>query len=217
MLTSRPGVFVPRPETEVVAGAAIDLAHAAVARFGRAIVVEPCTGSGPVGLSVAHEVAGVRVIAADLDPAAVALARCNLARLRAAPGLAPGSSCEILAGDLLDPFPAELRGQVDVIVANPPYLTSVEVAACPPEVRDHDPRLALLAGDDGQVASDRLLAAAPEWLRAGGTLLLEVAEARAAEVAARALRMGYGDVAVAADLAGRHRFVAARVTAQRSS
>ncbi|MDP8961824.1 MAG: peptide chain release factor N(5)-glutamine methyltransferase [Actinomycetota bacterium] len=217
MLTSRPGVFVPRPETEVLAGAAIELAHVAIARFGRAIVIEPCTGSGAVGLSIAHEVAGVCVIAADLDLAAVALARCNLARLRAAPGLAHGSTCEILAGDLLDPFPAELRGHVDVIVANPPYLTSAEVAACPPEVRDHDPRLALAAGDDGHVASDALLAAAAEWLRAGGTLLLEVAETRAAEVAARALRVGYGDIAVAADLAGRHRFVAARVTGQRSS
>ncbi len=216
ILASGPGVFVPRPETEVLAGAAIELADAAVVSFGRAIVVEPCTGSGAVALSVAHEVAGARVTAADLDLAAVALARRNLARLRAAPGLAPGSSCDVLVGDLLEPFPGELRGQVDVIVANPPYLTSGEIAGCPPEVRDHDPHLALVAGSDGQALSDRLLATAPDWLRVGGTLLLEVAETRAAEVAARAFRAGYDDVAVTHDLAGRPRFVAARVAGPRS-
>lgn len=209
-LACRPGVFVPRPETEVLAEAAIVRARAAVAELGRAIVVEPCTGGGAIALSLAHEVAGARVLAVDLDRAAVALARENLARSRATHGLAPGATCEILVGDLLGPVPIELRGRVDVIVANPPYLTAAELAACPPEVREHDPQLALVSGDDGHATTDRLLSTARQWLRPGGVVVLEVAETRAAEVAARAARVGYEDVATAADLAGRPRIMAAR-------
>lgn len=216
-LTCRPGVFIPRPETEVLAEAAVDRARDAVAELGRAVLIEPCTGSGAVALAVAHEVAGARVIATDLDPAAVALARENLARLRATGGLAPRATCDVLAGDLLDPVPAELRGEVDVIVANPPYLTPAEVAACPPEVRDHDPPVALVGGHDGHTTTDRLLSVAEDWLRPGGWLLLEVAETRAAEVSARARRAGYDDVAVAVDLVGRPRLVAGRMVSPRSS
>ncbi len=208
-LTCRSGVFVPRPETEVLAEVAIRHASAAVAEFGRAVVVEPCTGSGAIALSVAHEVAGARVVASDVDPTAVALASENLACLRAAPGLAPGACCDILVGDLLAPLPLALRREVDVIVANPPYLSHAELAACPPEVRDHDPHVALLAGDDGHAVTDRLLFESHGWLRVGGVLLLEVAEIRASEVAARAARTGYDDVSVVADLAERPRLVVA--------
>ncbi|MDQ4129669.1 MAG: peptide chain release factor N(5)-glutamine methyltransferase, partial [Actinomycetota bacterium] len=208
-LTCAPGVFVPRPETEVLAQVAIDRARAAAAERGRAVLVEPCTGSGAIALSVAHEVGGARVIATEVDPNAVALARENLASLTAGCGLAPGAVCDILAGDLLAPVPLDLRHEVDVIVANPPYLTPGELAICPPEVRDHDPPLALLAGDDGHAISDRLLHTSLGWLRVGGALLLEVSEIRAAEVAARAAGIGYDDVSVAADLAGRPRVVVA--------
>ncbi|MFN2555338.1 MAG: peptide chain release factor N(5)-glutamine methyltransferase [Nitriliruptorales bacterium] len=208
-LVCRPGVFVPRPETEVLAEVAILRARAAADENGRAVIVEACTGSGAIALSVVHEVAGARVIATDLDPAAATLARENLTRLTVAGGLATRATCDILVGDLLAPVPLELRGEVDVIVANPPYLTQAEFVACPPEVRDHDPHLALVAGDAGHAISDRLLTGSREWLRVGGVLLLEVAETRAAEVAARATLTGYDDVRVAADLAGRPRFVVA--------
>lgn len=196
-LECRPGVFVPRPETEVLAGLAIDLARPG------AVVVEPCTGTGAVAASIAAEAAGVTVVATDRDPAAVDLARRNVAQL--------GLDVEVLHGDLLQPLGDALRGRVDVLVANPPYLTPRELVDCEPEVREHDPAAALVAGATGHEVTDRLIAASGRWLRPGGALLLEVAEVRASEVADRARAAGLQDVEVTGDLAGRERVVVAEV------
>lgn len=194
-LACRPGVFVPRPETEVLAGLAIEAAGP------NPLVVEPCTGTGAVALSVATEIPDARVIATDRTPDAVELARRNADRL--------GLDVEVLPGDLLEPVDPALRGQVDVLVANPPYLTPSELDACDPEVRQHDPEGALVAGPTGHEITDRLIAAAPAWLRPGGTILLEVAEVRAAQVADRMRDAGLVDVAVVDDLTGRQRIVRA--------
>jgi release factor glutamine methyltransferase len=120
-------VFVPRPETEVVAGVAIEAARAA----GRApLVGEPCTGSGAIACSLAAEVRGARVVAGDVDARAVAAARTNARRLRegaaGVDGPAPGATVEVRHGDLLDALPGEVRGHLDVLVANPPYLPAAE-------------------------------------------------------------------------------------------
>lgn len=193
----RAGVFVPRPETEVLAGLAVD----AVRDRERAVVVEPCTGTGAVALSVAAEVPGASVVATDTNPDAVALARENAARL--------GLDVDVRLGDLLAPLPDGLRGAVDVVVANPPYLTPAEVAACEPEVARFDPVDALVGGADGDAVVTRLLAEALPWVRPGGRLLLEVADVRARSTAARALACGWRDVRVHDDLAGRERVVSA--------
>jgi release factor glutamine methyltransferase len=195
-LEVRPGVFVPRPETEVLAGEA-------VARLpADGVAVEPCTGSGAVACAIAQEVPGARVVATDVSPAAVDLARRNAGRL--------GVRVEVRLGDLLAPVAPGLRGMVDVLVSNPPYLADAELATLEPEVRDHDPRAALVAGPTGHEVTDRLIAAGGAWLRPGGWLLLETADTRARATARRAAAAGLTDVAVLPDLTGRDRVVVAR-------
>jgi release factor glutamine methyltransferase len=195
-LLVRPGVFIPRPETEVLAGEAI----ARVPAGG--VVVEPCTGSGAVACAVATEASPRLIVATDCSPKAVALACDNAARTGAC-------AAQILCGDLLEPVPAQLRGKVDVLVANPPYLTDNELAACEPEVRLWDPPEALVAGAGGNEVAARLIVAAPHWLRQGGWLLLEVDPSRASATAKLVRGRGLRDVAVLPDLTGRGRIVVA--------
>lgn len=195
-LEVRPGVFIPRPETEVLAGRAV-----AVTPTG-GVVVEPCTGTGAVACAVATEAEPRLVVATDRSPAAVALARHNATRC--------GAAVTVVAGDLLAPLDPALRGRVDVLVSNPPYVAEAELVLLEPEVRDWDPHGALVAGPTGHETSDRLIAAARDWLAPGGWLLLEVAESRAAETAARAGAAGLEDAQVARDLVGRDRVVVAR-------
>jgi release factor glutamine methyltransferase len=191
----RPGVFIPRPETEVLAGLAIERTPA------RGLVVEPCTGTGAIACAVATE-ADAHVVATDRSPAAVALARDNAARTDA--------DVEVHEGDLLAPVPTELRGRVDVLVSNPPYVATGELVGLEPEVLDWDPREALVSGPSGHEVSDRLIAEAMGWLRPGGWLLLEVDAGRGAPTAARCRAAGYAEADVVPDLTGRLRFVVAR-------
>jgi release factor glutamine methyltransferase len=195
-LEVRPGVFIPRPETEVLAG------EAAARTPAGGVVVEPCTGSGAVACALAQETGARQVIATDRSPAAVNLATANAARC--------GVRVTILQGDLLDPLPSDLRGRIDVLVSNPPYVAEAEVADLEPEVSRWDPREALVSGPTGHEVSDRLVGIATEWLRPGGWLLLEVADTRAAEAAERAAAAGLTEAAVVRDLAGRDRIVVAR-------
>jgi release factor glutamine methyltransferase len=208
-LTCAPGVFIPRPETEIVAGVAIDAARAA----GPApLIVEPCTGTGAIALSVAVEVAGATVVAADVDEAAVALARTNLARVAAGVAGPPSRAAEvaILRGDLLDPVDPALRGRVDVVVANPPYLPARDRGTWAPEVADHDPDRALVGGADGHEVVDALLRSASGWLRPGGTVVLEIDERRGHEARERAEQAGLIEVRIVRDLAGADRAVVGR-------
>lgn len=192
----RPGVFIPRPETEVLAGEAI----ARVPAGGT--VIEPCTGTGAIACAVAQETHAATVIATDISSAAAELAAANAKRA--------DLPVTVLQGDLLAPVAAELRGQVDVLVSNPPYLTPDDLRGREPEVLDWDPLEALVAGPSGHEITDRLIAAAPAWLRPGGWLLLEVEATRAAETADRASAAGLADAHVLPDLTGTDRIVVAR-------
>jgi release factor glutamine methyltransferase len=196
-LLVHPGVFIPRPETEVLAGEAIARVPPG------SVVVEPCTGTGAVACAVATEASPRLVVATDCSRAAVVLARENAARCGCA------DVVDVLSGDLLDPVPTELRGAVDVLVSNPPYLTPEEFTAAEPEVRDWDPPEALVAGPSGTEVAARLISAAGQWLRPGGWLFLEVDPARAAAIAALAHGIGLVEVVIIPDLAGRPRVVAA--------
>lgn len=195
----RPGVFIPRPETEVLAGLAIDRTPSG------GVVVEPCTGTGAVACAVATEADPDGVFATDVSAAAVALARDN-ARANAA-------AVTVLHGDLLRPLGEELRGVLDVVVCNPPYVAAGEMAALEPELA-WDPIEALVSGPTGDEVVDRLIAEAPKWLRGGGWLLLEVDERRAQPTSQRLTAAGFAEVRVVADLAGRDRIVEARHTPQ---
>lgn len=210
-LACRSGVFVPRPETEVVAGLAID---AALAAGPRPLVGEPCTGTGAIACSLAAEVAGVRVAAGDLDTRAVAAARVNVRRLvegaAGVAGPAPGATVEVRRGDLLAALPGELCGRLDVLVANPPYLPAADREEWAPEVAAHDPEVALVGGPDGHEVVAALVAAAVDWLRPGGTLVVEIDARRADSAAVLARRAGLCDVGVEHDLAGGARALIAR-------
>jgi len=195
-LEVRPGVFLPRPETEVLAGEALARLPAG------GLALEPCTGTGAVACALADEGDGVRVVATDRSPAAVALARDNAARLHL--------DVTVLLGDLLAPVPGELRGTADVLVANPPYLAERELADLEPEVRDHDPVAALVSGPTGLELVARLLDEGPAWLRPAGWLLLEVDTSRSGATAALARAAGLIEVAIARDLTGVDRVVLAR-------
>ncbi|HSK98285.1 MAG TPA: peptide chain release factor N(5)-glutamine methyltransferase [Euzebyales bacterium] len=195
-LTLRAGVFIPRPETELL----VDLVLAAVPSGGR--VVETCSGSGAIACAVAAERPDAQVMAIDRDQAAVELTSANAAAL--------GVRVAVLRGELLEPVPPELRGHVDVVVANPPYLAAGDIADVEPEVGEWDPPAALIAGPTGHEVSDALIASAPPCLTPGGRLLLELDERRVSEAAARAERAGLVAVQTHEDLAGRPRFLSAR-------
>ena len=153
-----PGVFVPRQRSSVL----VDVAVAAARTSSPpTIVVDLCCGTGALGLAVASAVAGVQLHAADVDPAAVACARRNLA------------AGEVHEGDLYDALPDRLRGRVDVLVANAPYVPTDEIALMPPEARVHEHRVALDGGADGLDLHRRIAAGAPRWLAPGGSLVIE--------------------------------------------
>lgn len=193
-----PGVLVPRPETEVTAGRAIDLAR----DRGRATVVDVGTGSAAIALSVAAEVPSARVFATEPSAAARAWALRNLAHT--------GLRVTLLPGQMMDPLHPALGGAVDVIVSNPPYVPDAEWETLPPEVKDHEPQEAVCGGEDGLDIVVRLLQEAPRWLAIGGWLVCETGEDQT-ERLERLLRViGYTDVGVTKDLAGRNRVVEGR-------
>ncbi|MGN6636025.1 MAG: peptide chain release factor N(5)-glutamine methyltransferase [Oryzihumus sp.] len=198
-----PGVFVPRPETELVAGEAVDEARRLVRERGSSgsapVVVDLCTGSGAIALSVATEVPGARVHAVELSPDAHRWAARNLA----------GSGVDLRLGDMGEAF-ADLDRTVDVVVSNPPYIP-VGADIRDPEVADHDPALALWSGDDGLDAMRVLERVAARLLVPGGLLVAEHADLQgesAPAVFTAAAR--WTDVADHPDLAGRPRYVTAR-------
>jgi len=197
-----PGVFVPRPETEVVAGIAIDRAREAGAA---PVVVDLCSGSGVIALSVANEVAGATVHAVELDPEALEWLRRN-AGLRSAAGDA--AVC-IHADDVAHALP-ELDGHVDVVVSNPPYVGLDELVHVDAEVRDHDPRVALVADEDGLGVIRQVAATAMRLLRPGGWVVVEHSD-RQGESAPEVLRTaGFLDVTDSLDLTGRPRVACGR-------
>jgi release factor glutamine methyltransferase len=215
-IACEPGVFIPRPETEVVAGAAID---AAIQAGPSPRVVEPCTGTGAIACALVSEVPGVRVVASDADERAVALARRNLDALAASQAPTPwtpgdwpatGADAEVVVGDLLDAVPDAWRGTVDVLVANPPYLPASDTGTWAPEVGDHDPAAALVGGPDGHEVVDALLHDATTWLRPGGTVVVEIDDRRGADAVASAKAAGLVHVEVVRDLTGRERAVMGR-------
>lgn len=165
-----PGVFVPRRRTEFLVGQAVDLGRRAAGRTGRpTVVVDLCCGSGAVGAVLAAALNPVELYAADIEPAAVRCARRNV--------LAAGG--RVHEGDLFDALPTGLRGRIDILVANVPYVPTEEVGLLPPEAREHEPLVALDGGADGLDVLRRVTAAAPQWLAPGGHLLVETSERQA--------------------------------------
>jgi release factor glutamine methyltransferase len=192
-----PGVFVPRPETELLAGWAIEQ----VAGLDAPVVVDLCTGSGAIARAVADEAPHARVHAVELDEAAHRWAVRNLA----------GTGVDLRQGDMATAFD-DLAGTVDVVTCNPPYIPLEAWESVAPEARDHDPHLALFSGNDGLDALRVLAARAALLLRPGGVLGAEHADEQGDSAPAVFSATGrWTEVRDHRDLAGRARFLTARL------
>lgn len=199
-------VLIPRPETELVAGLAIDAARVAEAKHGeRALAVDLGTGSGAIALSLAAEVPGLRVLAADVSEDALRVARANLAGI----GGVAARRVRMHHGSWFDALPQEVRGAIDVLVSNPPYVGDDEREQMPREVLDWEPHLALFGGHDGTDALRQLITGSPAWLRPGGTLVLELAPRQTDWAAGLASDRGFVRAQIIDDLAGRPRALTA--------
>ena len=209
--------LVPRPETEQVVEVALgELRRVSGLDRRRStnplLVVDLGTGSGVIALSLAHEGIArddLEIWAVDSSPPALELARENLSALAdRQPAMA--SRVRLAGGSWFEALPDRLVGSLQLVVSNPPYVSASEWAALDPEVRDHEPRTALVPGPTGFEALDFLVHEARRWLVPGGGLVLELAPHQAAEVTVMAEGAGYVDVRVRPDLAGRPRTLVAR-------
>jgi release factor glutamine methyltransferase len=167
-----PGVFVPRRRTEFLVHQAAILAVPIIVAERRPVVVDLCCGSAAVGVALVAALGEIELYAADIESAAVHCARRNV-----------GAAGQVLQGDLYGPLPVDLRGRVDILAVNAPYVPTDAIALMPPEARLHEPHSALDGGPDGLDIQRRIAAAAPRWLVPGGHLLIETSD-RQAEVTA---------------------------------
>ena len=192
-----PGVFVPRPETEVL----VDAVLAEIKDAAAPLVVDLCAGPGTIGLSVAHEHPGAVVHLVEREPDAFAWLQRN--RPEGNPRV------HMHLADAADALP-ELVGTVDVVASNPPYVAEHERSMVDPEVRDHDPGVALFAGDDGMSVIRIVEASARRLLRPGGFVAIEHSDRQGEAVPALLRDTGWIDVADHDDLTGRPRFTTGR-------
>jgi release factor glutamine methyltransferase len=196
-------VLIPRPETEVVAGRALDLARSFTERRR---VVDLGTGSGAIGLSLAAELplTGTEMWLTDYSTDAVDVARANAIGLGRV-----AANVRVVHGSWFDALPVDVRGEIDVVVSNPPYIANgdPEVAE---SVLEYEPHTALFAGDDGLDDVRTIARDARNWLRSGGWLVMEIGYRQGDAVKALLEGFGYADVAIANDLTGRPRIAEAR-------
>jgi release factor glutamine methyltransferase len=177
-----PGVFVPRRRSEFLVAQAIAAGNSTAGRrsLPGTVVLDMCCGSGAVGLAVATALGQADLHAADVDAGAV---RCATANLDPHGG-------HVYQGDLYGPLPTALRGRVDVLIANAPYVPSSEIRFLPAEARLHEPLVALDGGADGVEIQRRVAAGAPDWLAPGGHLLIETSQRQAPLTAAAVTSAG---------------------------
>ncbi len=210
-----PRVLIPRPETEVVAEVAISELERIGARRGRSdawsgalttfTVADLGTGSGALALALAAELPDAAVWATDRSEAALAIARANLAGSGQ-----PAVRVRLGAGWWFEALPRELRGELRLVVSNPPYVAESEHAELPPEVRDHEPYDALVSGPSGLESIAVIVEQAPEWLEPEGVLVLELAPHQADTARSLAAAAGFAHTEIRKDLSGRERVLVAR-------
>ncbi len=219
-----PRVLIPRPETEQVVAEALDELRAQSGRLdadARLVAVDLGAGSGAIALSLASEFepapgldparkVAVEVWATDISRGALEVLDENLAAL-ARLGPEAAARVRVAQGSWFDALPDSLAGSVALVVSNPPYVSEAEWEALEPSVRDHEPKGALVPGPTGLEALEALLVDAVHWLVPGGSLVVELAPGQADELRTRAAELGYRELAVREDLAGRRRVLVARL------
>jgi release factor glutamine methyltransferase len=216
-----PDCLIPRPETEMLVEEVLSRSGALRAATVRSRVhpngvaappagapvtaIDLCTGCGCVAVGIAVNLPSARITATDISPAALQVARAN------AEGHGVADRIALLEGDLYAPLDAADVQPADFLVSNPPYVSEAEWAALAPEIRDHEPRAALVAGPAGTETIERILKGAPAYLKPGGTLLVEIGSEQGGAVAALAAGVrGLADVQVLKDYAGLDRILLAR-------
>jgi release factor glutamine methyltransferase len=192
-------VLIPRPETEQLFELAVG------ASSDPQVIVDLCTGSGNLALALKHTFPDAVVYATDRSPDAAAVAEENARNANL--------DVTVLEGDLFDPVPEHLRGRIDLIVANPPYLAEHELAELPAEVRDYEPAMALVAGPDGDEVLAAIAAAAPGWLAPGGAIVCEISEFHGPAIVTLFSPL---DGEIHQDLAGKDRFIVGTSSTSRS-
>lgn len=200
-----PGVFIPRPETERLVENCLRRLEPWRRAERAPVAIEIGCGSGVIAVTLALELPRLQVYASDVNPRAVALT------LRNARALGAGARVHAEVGQRFDPLPDHLRGQVDLLVSNPPYVRSGELAELPVEVREHDPSAALDGGPDGLRFYRAIASAMGDWLRPGGWVAVEIGADQGAAVRDILAASGGLDVEIGQDYAGRDRVVTARV------
>lgn len=200
-----PGVFIPRPETERLVEACVRLLEPLRRADRSPVALEVGSGSGAICVSLACELPRLQVHASDVNPLAVELTRRN------AHALGAGARVHAVEGSRFDPLPASLKGQVDLLVSNPPYVRSGDIAGLSVEVRDHDPSAALDGGPDGLKFYRAIASNMGEWLRPGGHVAFEIGDDQGPAVQGILAASGGLEVEVIQDYAGRDRVVTARV------
>lgn len=197
-----PGVFIPRPETEILVETAAGLLKETGRPTDGLRILDLCAGSGVVALSMLKMLPGARASAVEITPGGAK----NIAENAAALGLE--NRIEIFEGDLYGPL-GERRGEFDAIVANPPYIPTADILVVPPVVRDHDPHAALDGGPDGLDIARRIIGGAPCRLKPGGLLGIEVGAGQAGDVRALMEHAGLSGCSITRDLGGIERVVTA--------
>lgn len=188
-LTVQPGAFVPRPSSELIVARAARLLR----RRRSPVVVDICTGTGPIALAIADEFSNADVWGTDINSGGLVQGRSNAKRL----GI---QNVSFRRGDMYGALPARLRGTVDMVTAHVPYVPSSELDDLPAEVKDHEPLFTLTDhSDDGLGLMRHAVQGAPEWLEPGGWLLLEMSEDLSAGVTRMCRRAGFEDARVSSD------------------
>ena len=198
-----PDVLIPRPETELIIEAALEIVQD---RNQRVRIIDLCTGSGCIAISLAKELAGAHVIATDASENALAVARENTRDHGVADRI------RYLEGDLFEPLKElDIRGQIDIIVSNPPYVRESDLPALQSEVKDYEPLMALIAGPEGTEMAQRIIKHATEYLKKNGALIMEMGLGQSEALTRMTEATGaYGKPEVLKDLAGIERVIVAK-------
>ena len=196
-----PRALIPRPETELLLELALEFAARHTSQGEGLNIAEVGVGCGAIAITLAVNLSGARVVATDISPAALRLASENISRHRVE------DRVTLLEGDLLQP----VSGPIDILVSNPPYISSAQLATLPREIRGHEPRVALDGGDDGMAAIERLICQAKDKLRPGGAMFVEIGWDLGERALVRSLELWpESEVSITPDLAGIDRVLTLR-------